>query len=211
MSWLRSTRGADIIDTTTVVVVPGTRLTYMWEGRGLKLDIPPNALEPGTPTLSITIQASLSGQYELPDDTELVSGIYWMSFPQRFSQPVTMELQHCAHLKDPDQLSSLFFVTARSNQETLPYLFEELPGGVFNIDNSYGTIKLRHFSAVGVVVKKGKGKGKVREKKGEEGKEKHYAALTYYIRQSPTTWLMHFTIVHDLELSVRVCMHILIL
>ena len=198
-------RGADIIATTTLEVVPGTPLTYIWEGHGLKLHIPADALKLSTPTLTMGIQASLSGQYQLPDDTELVSGVYWVAFPQRFSQPVTMELQHCAYLKHPDQLSSLSFFTARCNQETLPYQFKPLFGGVFSTDSSYGAIKLSHFSGVGVGRKKGKGKGKGRGKKGEEAEEKRYSAHTYYIPQAATTWLMHFTIVCDLELCLKVC------
>ena len=200
-------RGADIIATTTLKVVPGTPLTYIWEGHGFKLHIPADALKPNTPTLTMSIQASLSGQFQLPDDTELVSGVYWVACPQRFYQPVTMEVQHCAYLEHPDQLSSLFFITARCNQETLPYQFQKLPGGVFSTDSSYCAIELSHFSGVGVVRKKGKGKGKGRGKKGEEGEEKRYSAHTYYIPQAATTWLMHFTIVCDLELCLKVCIH----
>ena len=202
-------RGADIIAATTLEVVPGTPLTYTWDGHGLSLLIPADALKSNTPTLTMSIQASLSGHFQLPDDTELVSGVYWVAFPQRFHQPVTMKVQHCAYLEHPDQLSSLFFITARCNQETLPYQFKELPGGVFSPDSSYGTIQLDHFSGVGVGRKKGKGKGKGRGKKGEEGEEKRYSAHTYYIPQAATTWLMHFTIVCDLELCLKVstCMY----
>ena len=54
-------RGADIIAKTMLEVVPGTPLTYEWKGHGMKLYIPAEALEPGTPTLTMSIQASLSG------------------------------------------------------------------------------------------------------------------------------------------------------
>ena len=198
-------RGADIIATVALQVFPGRPVTYMWHGHGLRLHIPADALKPRESPLTMIIQASLSGHFQLPDDTELVSGIYWVSFPQEFYQPATIEVQHCAYLEHPDQLSSLFFITASCNQETLPYQFKELPGGVFSPDSSYGTIQLSHFSGVGVVRKKGKGKGKGRGKKEEEAEEKRYSAHTYYIPQAATTWLMHFTIVCDLELCLKVC------
>ena len=158
----------------------------------------------------MTIQASLSGQYQLPDDTELVSGIYWIAFPQKFSQPVTMELQHCACLEHPDQLSSLFFITAKCNQKTLPYQFQPLTGGKFSTNTSYGVIELNHFSGVGVGKRRGKRKGKSggrkdkEEENEEEGEQKCYTARVFYIPQATTTWLMHFTIVCDLELCLKV-------
>ena len=162
----------------------------------MKLYIPADALEPGTPAQTMTIQASLSGQYQLPDDTELVSGVYWAAFPRRFSQPVTMELQHCAYLECPGQLSSLFFFTSKCNQKTLPYQCQPLTGGVFSSNTSYGAIELSHFSGVGVARRK--------------RKRKHYTGQIFYIPQANiATWLMHFTIICDLELCVKVCvMHI---
>ena len=184
-------RGADIIATTTLEVIPGTPLTYLWEDHGLKLHIPADALKPGSPSQIMTIQASLSGQYQLPDGTELVSGVYWVVFPQRFLKPVTLELQHRAYLEHSDQPYSLSFVSAKCNQETLPYHFESLPDGVFSSGNCYGSIKLSHFSGVGIV--------------GEMGNRKYYAAQTFYIPQAISTiWLMDFALFGDLELYIRV-------
>ena len=203
-------RGADIIATVALQVFPGRPVTYAWHGHGLRLHIPADALKLRASPLTMIIQASLSGHFQLPDDTELVSGIYWVSCQQEFFLPATIEVQHCAYLEHPDQLSSLFFITARCNQKTLPYQFKELPGGVFSTDSSYGTIQLSHFSGVGVGRKKRKVKGTGRGKKGEEGEEKCYSAHTYYIPQAATTWLMHFTIVCDLELCLKVCTLLLV-
>ena len=168
-------------------------LTYEWKDHGMKLYIPADALKPDTPSLTMTIQASLSGQYQLPDDTELVSGVYWIAFPRRFSQPVTLELQHCADIEHPDQLSSLSFLTAKCNQKTLPYEFRPLSGGTFPTNSCYGSIELDHFSAFGIGWVWGK------------EKKKCYTAQVFYIPQPPTTWLMHFTIYCDLELYLKVC------
>ena len=177
-------------------VVPGTPLTYNWEKHGLKLYIPKDALPLGTPTMTMTIQASLSGHFQLPEDTELVSGIYWVAFPQKFSQPVTLELQHCAYLENSDQLSSLFFLTAKCNQKTLPYQFHTLSGGVFSTNTCYGAIELSHFSGVGVGRKK--------------KKKKRYTAQIFYIpKVATTTWLMELTIIRDLQLCIVVCGQIL--
>ena len=187
-----SIRGADIVAKTTLEIVPGTTLAHHWKGHGLKLHIPADSLKSCVSTVTMTIQASLSGQYKLPDDTELVSGIYWVAFPQRLCRPVTMELQHCAHLEYPEDVCSLYFLTAKCNQKTLPYQFQPLPGGVFSTTSCYGAIDLCHFSGVGV---------------GWRRKKKHYTAQIFYIPQisTLTTWLMHFTIFCNLKLSQKVC------
>ena len=185
-------RGADIIAKTTLEVVPGTPISHCWKGYGLMLYIPADALPLGTRTVTMSIQASLSGQYQLPEDTELVSGVYWVAFPQKLSRPITLELQHCAHLENPEQLSSLFFLRAKCNQKTLPYQFQPFSGGVFSTTTCYGAIELSHFSGVGV--------GRRKRKK------KRYTAQIFYIPQVTTTmWLMHFTITFDLELYLKVC------
>ena len=70
-------------------VIPGKPLDYFWEDHGLRLHIPADALDASTPTLTMKIQASLSGQFKLPDDMELVSGVYWISFPsEELKQPI---------------------------------------------------------------------------------------------------------------------------
>ena len=196
-------RGADIVAKTTLEVVPGTPLTYEWKGHGMKLYILADALKPGTPAQTMTIQASLSGQYQLPDDAELVSGVYWVAFPRRFSQPVTLELQHCAYLEHPEDVSSLFFVRAKCSQKNLPYQFQALPGGAFSTNTRYGAIELRHFSGVGLARRK-------RKRKQEEGNEakkerKYYIGKIFYIPQTNITWLMHFTVICALDLSLKVC------
>ena len=61
---------------------------------------------------------------------------------------------------------------------------------------------------------KGKGGGgkkndKEKEKEEKQEVQKFYTARVFYIPQAATTWLMHFTIVRDLELRLKVCAYIL--
>ena len=173
---------------TTLEVIPGTPLTYYWREHGLRIHIPASALEPTTSSQIMSIQTSLSGHFELPDDMELLSAVYWLAFPRRFSCPVTVELQHCASLEHYHQLSSISFITTKCTQKTLPYNFIPLPGGVFSTDSSYGKIDLIHFSGVAV-----------------GGKSKEYSLRTYYIPNGPATWLTHFVVIRNLELCLKVC------
>ena len=196
-------------------VVPGEPLDYYWEGHGLRLHIPANALHTNIPSLTMRIQASLSGQFRLPDDMELVSGVYWISFPAKsLVQPVTLELQHCACLEQNEQ-TRLTFVTSKCNQETLPYQFEPLPGGVFTTSSDYGAVQVNHFSGVAVSRKKRrrtqshsqKREGDTDGKTAEQSVAKKYLALTYYKRARSVrpTWEMHFTVIPNLDLRMKVC------
>ena len=206
--------GADNVGEMTLQVVPGEPLHYYWEEDGLRLHIPAHALDINTSALTMKIQASLSGQFKLPDNMELVSGVYWISFPAKFLvQPVTLELQHCACLEQNEQ-TRLTFVTSQCNQETLPYQFEPLPGGVFTTNSDYGTVQLYHFSGVAVARKKrrrtqshtGEQEGDGGDKTAEQSVTKKYVALTYYkqARSARTRWEMHFTIIPNLDLRLKV-------
>ena len=210
-----SIRGADNVGEVALQVVPGEPLDYYWEGHGLRLHIPANALDTNIPSLTMRIQASLSGQFRLPDDMELVSGVYWISFPAKsLVQPVTLELQHCARLESAEQ-TSLTFVTSKCNQETLPYQFEPLPGGVFTTSSDYGAVQVNHFSGVAVSRKKRrrtqshsrKREGDTDGKTAEQSVAKKYLALTYYkrARSARPTWEMHFTVIPNLDLRMKVC------
>ena len=145
----------------------------------------------------MTIQASLSGHYQLPDNMELVSGIYWFAFPGKFTRPVTLELQHCASLHRPDDSLSLSFISARNIPNALRHEFHPLPGGIFPTESQYATIELSQVSGMGI------GVGRRREE--GSGRGRRYVAQNYYMAQSATRWLAHVIIGWDLELYVKVC------
>ena len=193
-------------------VVPGEPLDYYWEEHGLRLHIPADALDANTPTLTMKIQASLSGQFKLPDDMELVSGVYWISFPAKsLVQPVTLELQHCAYLKQTEQ-TYLTFVTSKCSQKTLPYKFEPFDGGVFSSKSEYGIVQIKHFSGIAIASEVNPNhsreheKGGSDEKTAEQSVAKKYVALTYYTqaKSTRTTWKMYFTIIPSLALRLKV-------
>ena len=63
------------------LVVRNKAIKFHWKDHGFKLRVPENALPEGLPELSINIKASLAGQFKLPEGYELVSAVYWFSFP----------------------------------------------------------------------------------------------------------------------------------
>ena len=114
---------------------------------GLKVHILGGAISTERGPVILHIQASLSGDYHLPEGV-LVSGVYWISLHphvERFDRKVTLSLQHCASDNDP----ALTFITAKCTQKSLPYAFKPLAGGSF-LESGCGTIECDHFSAVAV-------------------------------------------------------------
>ena len=130
--------------------------------------------------------------FKVPENMELVSGIYWVDFKGEFANPITIEIEHCASLDQPSQFSSLSFVsTEPPTQEAIPYQLQPLPGGVFLQDICYGSIQLSQSSLMAVVT--------------AGSATKSYRALNYYVPKTTTTWNMDLIIIYDLEISIKVC------
>ena len=119
------------------------------EWNGLKLHLHECSLPEGLQQCTIYIKVSLAGEYEFPENSSLVSAIFWLRCePQcAFTKPVTVEIQHCSTKQD---ISRLKIVRAFCSQNKLPYTFKSL-GGKFDADTSYGSIEVNGFSGFGVI------------------------------------------------------------
>ena len=124
-----------------------------FEGYGFKLHVPEHSLPPEVSETQLNVQISLSGQFQLPTNCELISAVYWVSSPHKFIKPITVEIQHCAALSSGKQCSQLTFVHTKCTQKELPYIFKEKVGGVFSPHSSYGSLSLSHFSGLGIVIR----------------------------------------------------------
>ena len=142
-------RGVDKLSETELVVNDSWE-SFQWNGYGLKVDVQSDSLPSNMDSCTITIKASLSGQYQLPPNTHLISPVFWLHCTPRckFNFPVTLEIQHCAPLRNSFRL---FMAGASSAQKDLPYSFKVLHGGSFSENISYGTIDLSQFGGIAVV------------------------------------------------------------
>ena len=138
----------------TAFTVSTQGAAFEWKGYGLKLHVPDHSLPGGMEECKIKIRASLSGQFQLPVDSDLLSPVFWISAPCKFTKTVTLEIQHCALREDGTVLSHLSFVSAKCSQRDLPYRFMQLFGGIFTTDSAYGSIQLIHFSGIGITGRK---------------------------------------------------------
>ena len=160
--------------------------SFCWEHLGLKLHFQKDSLPEGMEQCILKVKASLTGQYEFPDDSYLVSPIFWLRCEPmqklKFTKPVTIEIQHCAK---PENSSKLSFVRAVCTQEHLPYAFKRGLEGSFSSCSSYGIVKLNSFSGLGIV---------------QEGlPDKQYCSWLYYLNESSRTEI-HFVVTWNTKL-----------
>ena len=161
-----------------------------WPGYGLRLNIPKGCLPAGVEQCTINIKASLAGQYEFPENSHLVSAVFWLRCEDvnKFTRPTTVEIQHCAKLENVTNLK-LSFVRAVCCQKQLPYTFKQLPEGNFSSHSSYGVIELNSFSGVGVT------------QEGSEDRE--YCSQLFYLGQ-PDRCKIHYVVTWNTEAHLTV-------
>ena len=146
-------RGVDIVAQTMFTLTQGSQ-NFQFKGYGFKLHVPEGSLPAGVSETQLNVQVSLSGQFQMPPDCELLSAVYWVYSPHKFTKPLTVEIQHCAVLSSDQQCAKLTFVSTKCTQKELPYLFKLRDGGVFSYHSLYGTLSLSHFSGHGVAKRK---------------------------------------------------------
>ena len=192
-SWcsLHPTVPQEVIESKKLKVVPGQSLSHRWEGFGVNLKAPANALVSDSPFQTLNLLNCNTDHFKVPENMELLSGIYWVDFKGKFAKPITIELEHCASVEQPSQFSSLSFVsTEPPTQVAPPYQLLPFPGGVFPQDSCYGSIQLSQSLLIAVV--------------SDGSATKSYRALNYYIPKTTTTWDIDLIITYDLEISIKV-------
>ena len=164
---------------------------HLVEWNGLKLHIHAGSLPEGLQQCTIFIKASLAGEYEIPENTSLVSGVFWLRCePQcTFIKPITVEIQHCSNKRD---LSKLKIVQAYCNQKSLPYKFKRLNQGRFDAHTSYGVIEVTHFSGFGVA------------EENPDSDRMYYNQLIYYSNHSQQRHDIHIIYTWNTDAHINV-------
>ena len=125
---------------------------------GLTLSLPDGLFSPVDSTVyEAAAQGLWGGDFEFPAGTHLISSVCYISVsptvPQ-LDEPVTVQLVHCAHLSSQSQSEYLSFVVAevQPGKQSGPFKFELLPGGSFSAKSQTGSIELKSFSLVAIVM-----------------------------------------------------------
>ena len=98
---------------------------FEWDYYGLKVFIPKNSLPLSIKTCTLTIGVSITGQFEFPDNQNVVSAIYafHLSNEVKLVKPLRINLQHCAKICSPE---GIFVARASCKDNSFPYNFKIL-------------------------------------------------------------------------------------
>ena len=130
-------RGIEVIAEKTFTLTQ-EEVDLNFEGYGFKLHVPENSVPAEVSEAQLNVRVSLSGPFQIPSNSELLSAVYWIFSPHKFKKPITVKIQHCAALSSDQQCSKLTFVCTKRTQKELPYTFKELDQA-FNLDLKSGT------------------------------------------------------------------------
>ena len=183
-------RGVEVSGETVLEFVGDKPQKLNWPGYGFYIEVPEGALPPGV-TASVGVKIIMNGQFKLPENSQLISAVYWISSSVLFLKTVAVNIQHCAVIRSEEQCSKCKFIIAKCSQEVLPYSFKEKEG-LFNAHTQYATIKLKQFSLVGAT--------------GPEDTELRYMGLKFY-KPIPYTVRVDFifVVIRNLEAELKVC------
>ena len=123
-----------------------------WEKNGLRIQVPKGAV---CRSCDISVEVILTGNFEFPKNTELVSAVYAISASSKLIKPVQIEiqLQHCVTVDKQQLGQSLMFAKAACNDRpNVPYKFEPVEGGMFHVNRYYAVIKCDQFSYFAVIM-----------------------------------------------------------
>ena len=126
--------------------------TLILEECGLKLLIPREVVTPIESVYKVAAQGLWGAdKFEFPEGSTLISAVCYISVSSssELNKPVTVKLMHSAHITDEKQTQYLSFVTAKSGP---PFKFAYLSGGSFSSESQYGTISLKQFSLLAIVI-----------------------------------------------------------
>ena len=117
----------------------------------LKVLIPTQVITSVDTSYEISANGLWSGKLEFPENSQLISGVCHISVSSlsQLNKPVTVQPEHCANITDEKQAQPLSFVVAKSGP---PFKFEYLAGGSFCPGSQYGTIHLKEFSYLAIVL-----------------------------------------------------------
>ena len=167
-------------------------MTFQWEGYGFRIQLPEVV------STSFTIKAVWSDKFELPEGTELVSPVYWVSCEKKVGRLVGVDLQHCARVREEGQQSGLSFAVCKVEKAEPPYKFK-LCEGRFSSRHNYGRTEVEISSTFLAIIRRVRSEGRE-----QPTADPMFLAKLYYERQQLSTTTAHIMIVPQLDMSTTV-------
>ena len=156
--------------------------THEWKGYGLKLHVTKGS------TASFIARVVHSTKFILPEETELVSPIYWVTSIGDTLGPVKVEIQHAIDIKKNAELSGLGSAMYKVERPEESYQFN-MAEGHFSYESSFGQIELEFSNWFFALIRKAR---------RMLGWDKFHARL-YYYNTSIVECTAHLVIVPDVD------------
>ena len=118
----------------------GNQQYYEWEECGLFLYIPENTISPLS-SCEVRVSALAGGDFIFPDDHEIVSAVYAVTFSHSLQHAIVIELQHCVDLQTQKHVDLMSFAVALPLPIPGSYKFIPIKGGRFNVGDRFGSIE----------------------------------------------------------------------
>ena len=145
--------GAEIVGVKCFHIEGEKSCSVDWKEYGLEMSVDSGTI-PASDTCEVTIKALVGGQFELPERTNLISGIYAISFSQKLLKPVKLSVEHCSAMKK-HWYKHLWFIRAEFDDLPAVSPFQCVHGGEFPYDSRYGSIFRTEFCIFGIVRENG--------------------------------------------------------
>ena len=170
-----------------------------WQRFGLRMYLPGGVLPSNVKECQVRVKVLPSVNFQLPEDTELVSGLYLIDSPVKH---VKVEVQHCVAKRD--LYRTLTFIEAKgtleaSSHSELYYHFKIIDGGLFPQIDRYGTVQLSPSSVVGIVSSL-----KPDHKACQTESLRRYLAKLYYSSSGIHSWNVYLVIMWNLDVHIAV-------
>ena len=169
-------------------------------GEGFVLHIPKGAVSSSACTVKITsyVVRQSTPAFIFPEGSKLVSGVYHITVSRTLLKPVSIQIQHCAIIKDDSHHAELEVAIADSSTGP-PYHFKPCKGGNVRVLGSYIKVELAQFSFVSCFLRR-----VIRAIR--EPASIHYCGLVCCLRSSELscTWEYHIVLIRNLQLCIRV-------
>ena len=145
-SIIENLRGVKVVGEKLFSINGASSQLLEWEEHGFRVQVPAGVT---AGLCDIAVKAILSGEFEFPEDCQLVSALYAISVSRKLDKPVSVEIEHCVELKNEQDCKYMRFGIAMCDQEALPYTFETLDDGTFIPQSKFGKVLRSSFSIIG--------------------------------------------------------------
>ena len=110
------------------------------KGQGFVLHVPKGAVSSSDCTVQVKsfVVSQSTPKFTFPEGSELASGVYHITASRELSKPVSLEIQHCAIIKDDTQID----IVIADSTTGPPYRFKPYTGGRVRVFESYIEVEL---------------------------------------------------------------------